>query len=149
MAKLPHQVAPLPLDDEDVATKAYSDSSGGGGGGYERCASFGIPFGSSTRTASLGVIIFDGSLVGLSVEINEAVTSGSVTVNVNIAGSNTLQAILNTTDDTYKVVTASAGTWSMGEGDLVLIEVVASGYQNAAFGQPDGLLVVNAAFVVS
>lgn len=148
MVKLPHQVAPWPIEDDDVATKGYTDVSGAGGGGYERCASFGVPVGSSTRAAFLGPAITTGSLIGLSAWINEPVTSGSITVNTIVAGSNTLQAVLNTTDDVYKVVTVPEWTWPIGNDERVVVEVVASGYQHAA-GQVDGGLVVNLAFVSS
>ena len=97
---------------------------------YERMATFGVPIGSSSDTATVGRINFNGSLVGLSVEITKPVTAGTVVVNVKIGGVTKLTATLDTGTTTSFQLTASPGTHPIVTNDAITVEYIATGYDN-------------------
>lgn len=119
---------------------------GAGGGAaftdtYERHASFTIPDGSSTtQEATVGCVIYPGSIIGLSAEITEAVTAGTITINVKIGGVTSISTVLNTTYPSSRQVTVAAGTYPVVQNDVLTVEVIPAGYTNAS-GLDGGLTV--------
>jgi hypothetical protein len=123
------------------------DIFGAGGGAaftdtYERHATFTIPDGSSTtQEATVGRVIYPGSIIGLAAEITEAVTAGTITVNVKVGGVTTLSVELNSGSyPEAREITAAAGTYPVVQNDELTVEVVPAGYTNAS-GLDGGLTV--------
>jgi len=101
---------------------------------YDRSAVFSVPEGNATLTeANVGIAISAGSVIGLGIICDDAVTAGTITVTVKVGGVSGLVAVLNTTDTTKQSATASSGTYTVASQDQITIEVVtAGGYTNAA-----------------
>jgi hypothetical protein len=98
---------------------------------YEREATFGVPIGNSTDEATLGRILVQGSLIGLSAEITLPVTGGTVTANVKVNGVIKLTVVLSTSDPTLKQTTVASGVHVVGTGDQISVEVVGASHLNA------------------
>lgn len=109
---------------------------------YERESTFGIPIGAYTEEATLGRIVVQGSLIGVSAEITLPVTAGTVTVNVKVNGVIKLTVQLSTSDPTLKQTSVAPGVHPLGSADQVSIEVIAVGHSNASVLQSG--LTVNA-----
>jgi len=99
---------------------------------FEREATFGVPNGAFTGEATLGRMMIAGSLFGVSAESTEAITGGTLTVNVKVNAVTKLTVILNATDSILKQITTSPGTHSVGVGDSVTVEAIASGLVTAS-----------------
>jgi len=109
---------------------------------YERAATFGVPIGSLTDEATLGRVVVQGSLIGVSAEITLPVTAGTVDVNVKVNGVVKLTVQLSTSDPTLKQTSVAPGVHPIGSADQVSIEVIAVGHNNASVLQSG--LTVNA-----
>lgn len=109
---------------------------------YERAATFGVPIGSLTDEATLGRVVVQGSLIGVSAEITLPVTAGTVDVNVKVNGVVKLTVQLSTSDPTLKQTSVAPGVHPLGSADQVSIEVIAVGHSNASVLQSG--LTVNA-----
>lgn len=107
---------------------------------YERDATFGITLGSSSDEATLGRVVVQGSLIGVSAEITEPVTAGTVDVNVKVNGVVKLTVQLSTSDPTLKLTSVAPGVHPIASGDQVSVEVVGTSYANAG-SLPAGLTV--------
>ena len=132
--------------------ESFNVFEGGGGGGaqsdtFERESTFAIPDGSSaTVVSTIGRVIFPGSIIGLSLEITEAVNSGTITVNIKRNGVTTITTQLNTTFSTSRQITVTTGTFQVVANDAITVEVVPAAYDNVA--NVDGGLTVSVAFLV-
>lgn len=116
--------------------------SGGGAGAdtdtYERMATFGVPLGDSDEEATLGRINFPGSVVGLAIETTEAVTGGSIVVDVKRNGAVLLSGTLDTGTPVSTTLTAASGTYPVSSNDQITVEYTATSYNNAS-AVPGGL----------
>jgi hypothetical protein len=111
-------------------------------------ASVGIPYDEATTIeATLGVHLFDGSLVAVSAHLVEPLTGGTVTVNVHTpSNSPALTVVLNGTNPQSHIATDDEGDLPVYEGDEIYIEVVINNYVNDKIGNPETGLVVNLGF---
>jgi len=129
---------------DDTGTDTDVGSGGGGGvsagGGSERAATFSIPEGAGTVEATLGSAVRAGSVIGVSARLEDAVTAGTVTVNVKVGGSTVMSTILNTTDTITNLTTSLPGEDPVAANDEISVEVVTSGFTNAG-SAPTGLTV--------
>lgn len=108
---------------------------------YERTASFTVSVGAGTQEATLGRAIYVGSLVGVSVHMEDARSAGTATFNVKLNGSTLLTAVIDAGNTEWNTDTASSGTHVVAVGDEVTVEVVTdASYDNAASG-PTGAVV--------
>jgi len=108
---------------------------------YERSATFSIPDLSSTpQEATLGRTSYGGSLVAVSLELTEAVISGTITVTIKRDGTPTLVAILDAGNPTAIQTVATVGTWPVSSNSALTVLVEPSVYDNVA-GTPGGLTV--------
>jgi len=105
--------------------------TGNQGDTYERSATFGVPEGSDTQEATLGRIILQGSLIGLSAELTRPVTAGTVTVNVKVGASIELTVVLDLANPTTLFTVAAPGSHPVTPNADISIEVVTAGYTNA------------------
>jgi hypothetical protein len=111
---------------------------------YERHSTFAVPDGSSTTIEStLGTVIYPGSIVGLALEITEAVTSGTVTVNIKRNAVTTLTLELNVGFPTSRQVTVASSVHPVVGDDSITVEVIPAAYGNGSGF--DGGLTVNVA----
>lgn len=113
---------------------------GGGNSGsttdtYERSATFSIPDLSSTpQEATLGRTSYGGSLIALSLELTEAVVSGSITVTIKRDGTPTLIAVLDVSNPTSIQTIATTSTWPVSSDSAITVLVEPSVYDN--FSEP-------------
>ena len=98
---------------------------------YERSVESAVAVGSLTTEQTTGHTTFGGSAIGLSVRIEEAVTTGTVTVNLKVGGATKLTAVLDTTSSTSIRVSAPLGMWKHGADENVSIEIIAASYDNS------------------
>ena len=112
---------------------------------YERTGTFGIPVGDSGVESTYGRVMFPGSLVGVSAEINKDVTGGTITVDVKVNGAVKLTVQLDTSSPTFAQATVTGGTHPVAAGDQISVEYTASGYANV--GSLDAGLTVNVCLV--
>lgn len=115
---------------------------------YERHASFGVAVGASTQEATLGRITFSGSIIGLSVHMEDARTAGTVVVNVKKNGVTTLTATINGGSTEFVLATAAVGTHAVAGNDEITVEVIADGSYDNTPSATTGL-VVNVTFTES
>lgn len=108
---------------------------------YERRIEGAVAIGTATTEQTTGHSVYGGSVVGLSVRVEEAVTAGTVTVNLKVDGSTTLSAVLDTSNPTSRRVVAAQGEHTFAADKNISVEVVASGYSNAAV-QASGITAV-------
>lgn len=99
---------------------------------YERHATFGVSNGTSSDEATLGRIMIQGSLIGLSAEITDPVTGGDIVVNVKKNGATELTVTLDTGSPTLAQIASAPGVNPVSGGDSITVEVVATGYTNAS-----------------
>jgi len=99
---------------------------------YERETTFGVPNGAFSGESTLGRVMVAGSLFGLSAEVIEAVTGGTITVNVKVNAVTKMTVVLNATDSILKQTVSAPGTHPVGVGDQVTVEVIASGLVTAS-----------------
>jgi hypothetical protein len=131
--------------------ESFSVFEGGAGGGalsdtFERESTFAIPDGSSTTvTATVGRVIYPGSIIGLSLEITEPVNSGTIDVTVKINGSPAITTQLNTTFPSSRQITVATGTYQVVADDAITVEAVPASYDNIS--GLDGGLTANIAFL--
>jgi hypothetical protein len=86
----------------------------------------------ATTERTTGHSVYGGSVVGLSLRIEDAVTAGSITVNVKVEGVGTvLTAVLDTTNSTSKVERLPIGQAKFAADKNISVEVVPSSYDNA------------------
>jgi hypothetical protein len=79
----------------------------------------------------VGHAIYGGSIVGVSARVEDAVTAGSITVNVKAGGVTKLTAVLDTTNSTSRVVRAAIGQQIFAADENISVEFVPSAYDNA------------------
>lgn len=102
---------------------------------YERHASFGVPVGVSSGEATLGRVSFSGSIIGLSVHMEDARTAGTVTINVKKNGSTTLSGVIDGTNTEFVVTTAAISTYTIAQNDEISVEVIGdASYDNTPSG---------------
>lgn len=99
---------------------------------YEREATFGVPNGAFLGEATLGRVMVGGSLFGVSAETTEAITGGTITVNVKVNAVTEVTVVLNSIDSLLKQSISAPGTHSVGVGDQVTVEVIAAGLTTAS-----------------
>lgn len=110
---------------------------------YERHTTQTIGQGASTTTINVGDATYGGSLVGVSVLTDSAVTAGTVTINVKVNTVTKLSCVLDTTNTLANRNAVALGTYAVVAGDQIDLEIVADGdYTNAAAGNAD--VMVNA-----
>lgn len=108
---------------------------------YERVAEFEVVHGSSTADeATLGRILFDGSLIGVSAEITDPVTDGSVQINVKVNNDEKITIILDTNNPSHNKEKVSGDEHPVSPGDSVTVEVVTDNYDNDS-NEDAGLIV--------
>ena len=115
---------------------------------YERHASFGVDIGTSSQEATLGRLSFSGSIIGLSVHMEDARTAGTVTVNIKKNGVTTLSGVIDGVSTEFVLATASIGTHTVAGNDEITIEVIGDASYDNAISLPTGM-VVNATFTES
>lgn len=111
---------------------------------YERHATFTVANGSATEEATIGRTILEGSLIGLSAELTDGVTGGTVDVSVKVNAVTKLTVQLSVGSPVVAQITSGAGVLPIGTADAVTVEVVASGYVNGS--AMDAGLTVDVAF---
>ena len=99
---------------------------------YEREATFGVPNGAFLGEATLGRVMVGGSLFGVSVESTEAVTAGTITVNVKVNAVTKITVVLDSVDSLLKQSISAPGTYPVGIGDQVTVEVIGAGLTTAS-----------------
>jgi hypothetical protein len=97
---------------------------------YERAATFGVPIGASSDEATLGRIVVQGALIGLSAEIVLPVTAGTVTVTAKVNGVVKLSVQLSTVDPSVKQISVSPALHAITPADQITVEVIGVGYNN-------------------
>jgi len=80
---------------------------------------------------TLGHTIYGGSIVGLSVRVEDAVTAGSITVIVYVDGIATLVGVLDATNPTSVVLRAPIGEHRFAADKNVHVQFLPSNYDNA------------------
>ena len=98
---------------------------------YERTVSAAVPEGTATTEYTTGLVVHGGSVVGVLALLQDAVTAGTVTVNVKVEGTTVISTVLDTTNTTKNSTRAPIGFYSAAAGDEVTVEVATSGYTNA------------------
>ncbi|KKN38767.1 hypothetical protein LCGC14_0750300 [marine sediment metagenome] len=99
-----------------------------------------IAVGSATTETSLGIVAFPGSVLAVSALLGEAVTAGSVTVNVKVAGIVVLSIVLDLTNPLKLSSPQAFGVDTFAVDDEIAVEVITAGYDNAG-SIPSGLTV--------
>jgi hypothetical protein len=108
---------------------------------YERSVEAAVAVGTATEEYTTGHTAFGGSAIGLTARIEDAVTAGTVVVNLKVDGATVLSTTLDTTNPTSNRAVAPLGAFLHGADKNVSVEVVATGYDNV--GSVDsGLTVV-------
>lgn len=98
---------------------------------YERQVTAAVdPSALVTTEQTTGGVTFTGSLIGFSARLEEAVTAGTITVNIKVGGVTKLTGVLNTTNTTFIRASAGLGVYAVVPGDNVSVEIVPSGYTN-------------------
>ena len=98
----------------------------------ERTAGVFVPVGNSTQEIVLGSVIYPGSALAISGQLDEAVTSGSITLNFKVQGSVVFSTTLNTANPTFAAQVEAAGAHPISLADALTIEIVGTVYANAA-----------------
>jgi hypothetical protein len=111
---------------------------------YERGATFGVPEGTSSDTATLGRILFQGSLIGVAAELTRPVTAGDVTVHVKVGGTTKLTIVLDGSNPAANFTVSAPGTHPVTPNSDITVEWVTTGYTNA--DTLDAGLTVNVTF---
>jgi hypothetical protein len=137
--KTMHQITPTPVDSLDKTNLSFVGSSAVGDS-YERAATFSIAPGSTTVEAVIGRVIFPGSAIGLSAELTEARTAGSVTVNLKINAVTAITLTLDGGSPTSLQNTAAVDVNPVAADDAITVEVITVGYDNAG-SVPSGLAI--------
>ena len=96
--------------------------------------------GSATTETSLGIVAFPGSVLALSALLTAAVTAGSVTVNLKVAGLVVLTIVLDLTNPLKLSSPQAFGVDTFAVDDEIAVEVVTASYDNAG-SVPSGLTV--------
>lgn len=97
---------------------------------YERTATFGVPIGGSSDEATLGRVIYPGSIVAISAELTIPMTGGTVTVNVKVNGTTVMTVVLQSSDPPYKQLTAAPGAIPISTTNQISVEVIGAGHTN-------------------
>jgi len=118
---------------EDGDTKQIFNVAGGAVSEiYERQATFTVPEGSGAQSATEGVAVVAGSMIGLSAELLRPVTSGTVTVNAKIGGVTAFTVTLSfPANPEWAVSTTAAGPVGLTAGAPITVEVQTTTYLNA------------------
>lgn len=99
---------------------------------YERHAMETVDPGALVTTErTVGHSVYGGSLVGVSLRVEDAVTAGDITVNVKLDGVTALTAVLDTTNSTSRVVRAAIGVHKFAADKNISVEFVPTSYDNA------------------
>jgi hypothetical protein len=85
----------------------------------------------ATTERTTGHSTYGGSVVGISVRVEDAVTAGTITCNVKVDGVTALTAVLDTTNATSRVVRAAIGLHKFAADKNISVEFVPSSYDNA------------------
>lgn len=99
---------------------------------YERRIEGAVSEGSSTVEQTSGHTAFGGSLIGLTARLEEAVTAGTVTVNIKAGGTTIATVVLDTTNTTSIRKVYPVGSLTFGADVNLSTEIVAASYTNAA-----------------
>jgi len=99
---------------------------------YERMAAETVDPGAlATTERTVGHSIYGGSIVGISARVENAVTAGSITINVKADGVTKLTAVLDTTNSTSKVERLAIGLAKFAADENISVEFVPTAYDNA------------------
>lgn len=90
-----------------------------------------VPGALVTTERTTGHTSYGGSLVGVSLRVEDAVTAGDITVNVKLDGVTALIAVLDTTNSTSRVVRADIGVHKFSADKNISVEFVPTSYDNA------------------
>lgn len=133
-------------DGESIDLFVGGGGSGSGTDTYERSASFGLINGSNSSEATVGVITYVGSLVGLSMSLADPsdFSAGSITANAKINGVTKLSGTVTPGTGTSHS-TVAGGTHPVVQDDEVTIEM--TGPYLSTSGN-DGGVVVTLTFLV-
>jgi len=101
----------------------------------------------ATTEQTTGAIAFGGSLLGFSARLEDAVTAGTIAVNVKVNGVTKLTDTLSTTQTTFIRAAAGVGTYPVVAGDNVSVEIVPTSYTNS--GSVVSGITVNVMFINS
>lgn len=109
-----------------AATRRYSSDNVQGI--YSLRDSTTLTTGNESVTLPLGAPPFAGSLVAIAVEVSQARTAGTVTVDAKIAGVTKLTATIDGTNTTKHKVIAVPGTHAIAALDSLTVDVAASSF---------------------
>lgn len=100
---------------------------------YERFMSAAVQEGTNAAVEyTLGHSIYNGSLLGFSARLEDAVTAGSVTVRIKVDGVTKLTGTLDTSNPTsIRPAPYPIGVHKVGANQNVSVEIETSGYTNA------------------
>jgi hypothetical protein len=113
---------------------------------YERNIEATVAQGTNSEVEySMGRATYQGSAIGVSVDLDDTVTAGSITVNFKVAGVTKLTATLDTTDTFFDRDVAAIGTYAVAPGDQLVIGIATTGLTTTGGGSPG--ITVNAALV--
>jgi hypothetical protein len=99
---------------------------------YERMSMETVdPAALATTERTVGHSVYGGSVVGVSLRVEDAVTAGSIVVNVKVDGVTKLTATLDTTNSTSRVVRQVIGIGSFEADKNISVEYVPSSYDNS------------------
>ena len=86
----------------------------------------------ATTERTVGHTVYGGSLMGVSLRVEDAVTAGDITVNVKLDGVVALTAVLDATNPSSRVVRAAAiGDHEFAADKNISVEFVPTSYDNA------------------
>jgi hypothetical protein len=108
---------------------------------YERRVEAVVAVGTDTVEYTTGHTSFSGSAIGLTARIEDAVTAGTVVVNLKVDGATVLSVTLDTTNTVSSRTVVPIGAFSHGTDKNVSVEVIATSYDNAG-SVTSGLTVV-------
>jgi hypothetical protein len=125
-----HQITPTPVDTLDKTNLGFVGASTIGDS-TERLATFTVAPGTDTVEAVLGRVIFPGSVIGLSAELTEARTAGTVTINLKVNSVTKIAVVLDGANPTSLQNTEAVDTHPVATDDAISVEVISAGYDNA------------------
>ena len=99
-----------------------------------------VPEGNATLDEiTAGPALYGGSVVAVGVEVADAVTAGTITVNLKLGGVTKATVVLNTTNPLANTAIVSLGAQRFSRGDLITFEIVTAGGYTNALGAPTGI----------
>jgi hypothetical protein len=113
---------------------------------YERHVEAVVAQGTNAETEyTTGHATFQGSAIGVSVSLEDTVTAGTITVNLKVAGSTVLTAVLDTTNTAFNRAIDIPGVYPISPGDEIVVGIATNTLTTTGGGNPG--ITVNATFV--